>query len=75
MSSPNVVRVRHVDTGTEAEVAAEDFDGLDAWVLVDGSLPAPEPEAEDKTETETEETPAAEPDSEVVGDRPGKRSK
>lgn len=75
MSSPNVVRVRHVDTGTEAEVAAEDFDGLDAWVLVDGSLPAPEPEVEDKTETETEETPAAEPDGEVVGDRPGKRSK
>lgn len=75
MSSPNVVRVRHVDTGTEAEVAAEDFDGLDAWVLVDGSLPAPEPEAEDKTETETEETPTVEPDGEVVGDRPGKRSK
>ena len=75
MSSPNVVRVRHVDTGTEAEVAVEDFDGLDAWVLVDGSLPAPEPEAEDKTEAETEETPAAEPDGEVVGDRPGKRSK
>ena len=75
MSSPDVVRVRHVDTGTEAEVAAEDFDGLDAWVLVDGSLPVPEPEVEDETEAETEETPAVEPDGEVVGDRPGKRSK
>ena len=75
MSSPDVVRVRHVDTGTEATVAAEDFEALDAWVLVEGSLPAPEPVVEDKTETETEETPAAEPDGEVVGDRPGKRSK
>lgn len=64
-----------MDTGTEATVAAEDFDGLDAWVLVDGSLPVPEPEAEDKTEAETEETPTVEPGGEVVGDRPGKRSK